>query len=317
MAQTKMEGAAAPGASLMPPAAQAAAAPAVAEKTDYMELPRPVKYEELQREMLMSLKPDVFEGGRFDYNKQLNQKFFLSHSLFMGNIEVPAQGAQIIKIPTSTYEFGANVVDQNYMLVGRILTDGRMSGRIKYDLNDMFSAKLQTTKEQGFSQVMVDVDVTGVDYQGQVKVGNGEFYGCNYLQSVTPTLSLGGEGFWLGGQKKSGVGFAARYANDKTVATAQLATTGLCSLTYCTKVSEKAMLASDFMWNWNARQASASVGYDYILRQCRLRGRIDNHGVVTAFLEERLNVGLNLIISAEIDHVNKNSKFGFGMTIGE
>lgn len=34
-------------------------------------------------------------------------------------------------------------------------------------------------------------------------------------------------------------------------------------------------LASDFMWNLNSREASASFGYDYILRQCRLRGRID------------------------------------------
>jgi len=41
-------------------------------------LPLPVKYEELQREIMMSLKADHFEGGRFDFNKQLNQKFFLS-----------------------------------------------------------------------------------------------------------------------------------------------------------------------------------------------------------------------------------------------
>ena len=34
-------------------------------------------------------------------------------------------------------------------------------------------------------------------------------------------------------------------------------------------------LASDFMWNLNSREANASFGYDYALRQCRLRGRID------------------------------------------
>lgn len=39
-------------------------------------------------------------------------------------------------------------------------------------------------------------------------------------------------------------------------------------------------LASDFMWNWNAREATASFGYDYMLRQCRLRGRIDSEGKV-------------------------------------
>ena len=45
------------------------------------DLPLPVKYEELQREIMMSLKADHFEGGRFDFNKQLNQNFFLSHSV--------------------------------------------------------------------------------------------------------------------------------------------------------------------------------------------------------------------------------------------
>eukprot|EP00959_Pyramimonas_sp_CCMP1952_P252402 5273620-Pyramimonas_sp.AAC.1 len=40
-------------------------------------------------------------------------------------------------------------------------------------------------------------------------------------QSVTPTLALGGEAFWLGSQRKSGVGFAARHASSSCVATAQ------------------------------------------------------------------------------------------------
>ena len=36
----------------------------------------------------VSLKADHFEGGRFDFNKQLNQKFFLSHSVNLGLVEV-------------------------------------------------------------------------------------------------------------------------------------------------------------------------------------------------------------------------------------
>ncbi len=38
---------------------------------------------------------------------------------------------------------------------------------------------------------------------------------------------------------------------------------------------------------------------------------------VGAYLEERVNVGVNFILSAEIDHVSKNSRFGFGMAVGE
>ena len=137
-------------------------------------------------------------------------------------------------------------------------------------------------------------------------------------------------------------------------------------------------LASEFMWNWNQREATAAVGYDYTLRQCRLRGRADTEGEppllhlgclvpdkaapapahhqqhiemtsrscssvllvaaavrseqaahmhnseseahtgkFSAFLEERINVGVNFLLSAEIDHVKKDYKFGFGLTVGE
>jgi mitochondrial import receptor subunit TOM40 len=51
--------------------------------------------------------------------------------------------------------------------------------------------------------------------------------------------------------------------------------------------------------------------------QCRLRGRLDTNGCVAAFLEERLNLGVNFLLSAEIDHWKKDYKFGFGMTVGE
>lgn len=38
-----------------------------------------------------------------------------------------------------------------------------------------------------------------------------------YSQSVTPHLSLGGEVFWAGQHRKSGLGYAARYNTDKMV----------------------------------------------------------------------------------------------------
>jgi len=38
-----------------------------------------------------------------------------------------------------------------------------------------------------------------------------------FLQSVTQHLSLGGEVFWAGQHRKSGVGYGARYNTDKMV----------------------------------------------------------------------------------------------------
>eukprot|EP00271_Cylindrocystis_brebissonii_P011013 TRINITY_DN27662_c0_g1_i1.p1 TRINITY_DN27662_c0_g1~~TRINITY_DN27662_c0_g1_i1.p1 ORF type:complete len:337 (+),score=57.91 TRINITY_DN27662_c0_g1_i1:413-1423(+) len=292
----------------------------VVEKIDYLNLPCPIRYEEIQREIMVSLKPDLFEGLRFDFNKPLNQNFSLSHSLFMGNVEVPAASpAQILKIPSASYEFGANVISNKYMLIGRIITDGRMSARVNYQVSNNLMVKLnaQLTNEPHFSQGMLHLDYKGRDYQTQLQLGNNAFYGFNYIQSVTPTLSLGGEAFWLGHQRRSGVGVAARYNTEKAIATAQVASTGLVSLTYVQRVSDKVSLATEMMYNHGSREATTSIGYDYMLRQCRLRGRVDTNGAVGALLEERLNVGVNLLFSAEVDHWKKDYKFGFGMTVGE
>ncbi len=40
-------------------------------------------------------------------------------------------------------------------------------------------------------------------------------------------------------------------------------------------------------------------------------------GQVAALLEERLNQGVNFLLSGEIDHWKKDYKFGFGLNVGE
>ncbi|KAF6149400.1 hypothetical protein GIB67_016938 [Kingdonia uniflora] len=288
------------------------------KRIDYFNLPCPVPYEEIHREAMMSLKPDLFEGFRFDFIKGLNQKFHLTHSLSMGPVEVPSQSSETLKIPTSNYEFGANFLDPQLMLSGRILTDGRLNTRVSYNLttNLVLKANAQFSGESPVPQGMANFDYKGKDYRTQIQLGNGDLIGANYIQSVTPHLSLGAEVFWVGQQRVSGAGFAARYNTDKMVATGQVASTGLVALSYVQKVSEKTSLASDFMYNYMSRDVTASVGYDYILRQSRIRGKIDSNGCAAAFLEEQLSMGINMILSAEIDHKKKDYKFGFGLTVG-
>lgn len=89
--------------------------------------------------------------------KPLNQNFFLSHSLFMGNAELGTGGGQMLKAPIGTYEFGANVISEHFMMLGRIATDGRLSGRLKYDIAEWLGCKLhmQLSNEPGQSQVRI------------------------------------------------------------------------------------------------------------------------------------------------------------------
>ena len=53
-------------------------------------------------------------------------------SIFMGNIDVPTSGSQVVKMSIGTYEFGANLVtNKGNLMLGRITTDGRLTGRVK------------------------------------------------------------------------------------------------------------------------------------------------------------------------------------------
>lgn len=56
-------------------------------------LPAPLR-SSLHPHLAVSLKPDLFEGLRFDLTKPLNHNFALSHSIFMGNIDVPTANNQ-------------------------------------------------------------------------------------------------------------------------------------------------------------------------------------------------------------------------------
>ena len=141
--------------------------------------------------------------------------------------------------------------------------------------------------------------------------------GANYFQSITPALSVGGELFWLSQALKSGVGLAARHVGERHIATLQAATTGILSLQYAHRVTDKVTLASDFLWHWGSREATATVGYDVVLRQARLQGRVDTNGTVGAYIQERFAPGISFLLSAELDHWQRNYKFGFGFTAGE
>ncbi|XP_071692053.1 mitochondrial import receptor subunit TOM40-1-like [Rutidosis leptorrhynchoides] len=189
----------------------------------------------------------------------------------------------------------------NLMLIGRVLTDGRVHANVRCELSDNLSMKAnaQLTSEPHMSHGMAIFDYKGTDYRTQFQVGNGGLLAANYIQSVTPNLALGGEVFWAGQHRKSGLAYALRYTTDKMVATGQIASTGMVALGYVQNVSEKVSLASDFMYNHTSRDVTASFGYDYILRQqSRLRGKIDSNGCTSTFLEESLSPGLKFILSA-------------------
>lgn len=118
------------------------------------------------------------------------------------------------------------------------------NGQLKFGSNEFYGEAASDCVTDGSTQALYSALVAICDTQLVPVLEKSEraalhAAGMNYLQSVTPRLALGGEAFWLGQQRKSGTGFAGRFTGDAFVATAQVATTGLVSLTYVQRISEK------------------------------------------------------------------------------
>ncbi|KAJ7954386.1 Mitochondrial import receptor subunit TOM40-1-like protein [Quillaja saponaria] len=149
-------------------------------------MPDPIR-RDTPRSSHVSKNRSFFEGLRFDFTKGLNQKFSLSHSVMMGPTEIPSQSPETIKIPTAQYEFGANFLDPKAMLIGRVMTDGRLNARVKCDLTENLTLKAnaQLTNEPHMSHGMVNFDYKGNDYRTQFQLGNGALFGATYIQCFT------------------------------------------------------------------------------------------------------------------------------------
>ncbi|KAH7331984.1 hypothetical protein KP509_20G062200 [Ceratopteris richardii] len=269
------------------------------DETDYPNLPCPLPYEELQIEAYTCLTPDLFEGFRFDYTKQLSKEFSLHHRVFMGMCDVPCDEANIqaIKYNAALYTFSAKYQNPRCTLVGRAVNDERNVSWIDYNITENFSIK-------------ADAMTTHVPH---LSFANFRF---DY-KTISPNVSLGGEVFKYHHQRKVGIGCAARYASDHCIGTFHVVSNGLLSMNYLQKVSNKISLATQFYWDLNLREAFCSIGYEYLFPKCRLRSKIDSNGCVATYLEEKLFPGVNLILSAEVDHWRKSHRFGFGMSVGE
>ncbi|KAF3327025.1 mitochondrial import receptor subunit TOM40-2 [Carex littledalei] len=72
--------------------------------------------------------------------------------------------------------------------------------RVKYNLTNNLSC---------------DIAVQGKDYQSLYHYNNSGLYCGNYIQSVTPNLSLGTEVLWQPEHNMSRINFAARYNTNK------------------------------------------------------------------------------------------------------
>jgi mitochondrial import receptor subunit TOM40 len=175
----------------------------------------------------------------------------------------------------------------------------------------------------------LEQDYTGADFTASVKAMNpnlleggltGIFIG-DYLQSVTPSLSLGLNAMWQRAAMNQGpetlISYAARYKTREWVASARLVAAGGLQCSYWRRLAERVEagvdvnlqfqpglgLAPGMMGGPMKKEGITTLGAKYEFRQSAFRAQVDSQGRLGCLLEKRIAPAVTVSFFGEIDHV--------------
>lgn len=272
------------------------------------ELPNPGSYEEINQEATIILRPNLVEGLSFTFNAPLSESFALGSAVELGAKDRPGQ-----------FAFLANYFTNRLVMMSRTTpADGRVNGRVFINHTPALTSKITADvgPQPDSSKGSWDLDYRGTDSCSSLKVANGGIVAVSYLQSVTPWLALGGEGFCQGKSRFSALTMAAKYSHGPDTASLSVASFGPIIGSYVHRVNPRVAFATEIFLDGRSRDSHVTFGYRFDLKSATVIGHVDSAGRVAATLEERINPALMLSLSGELDHAKEDYKFGFGINIG-
>jgi len=210
--------------------------------------------------------------------------------------------------------------------------DFTLGGRFNWRWSQALVTKssVQLAPGAGASNMFsLEQDYTGADFTASVKSMNpsileggltGIFIG-DYLQSVTPSLSLGLNAMWQRASMSEGpntlVSYAARYKSRDWIASARLVAAGGLQCSYWRRLAERVEagvdvnlqfqpglgLAPGMMGGAMKKEGTTTLGAKYDFRQSSFRAQVDSQGRLACLLEKRIAPAVSVSFFGEIDHV--------------
>lgn len=303
----------------------------------------PGPYEMVAQESKRLITLDTYDGFRCDISKQLSPYMVAIHNFWLGT-NMMQDGRK------STYAFVCQVADENGLLMARVdpgrgSVDGRVHSAV---LGGLAMGKLQLgmSTEGQQDQALAELDFGGQTWSGNMKygsMGGGMAYGCNYFQTVTPRLAMGGEGMYLGVNNTLMSNYTLKYTLP--------AKTGEEDLPSATQSSDGAIppesAGSSTLWaSFNSMSSQATLSYrrvvtpnrvtlgacldfspftlesqvlvgaEFKLNRSKLNFCVDGTLHMQSTLETKLGMGQgapSLSFSADVDHLKEDMKFGYGL----
>ena len=295
----------------------------------------PGPYEQAPGDLKRLVMLDTHDGFRCDINKQLSPYLAVVHSFWLGTNMLPDGRKR-------TYTWLAQVADESSLCFARIdpsqsSVDGRV---IKSLLGGVATAKLQLglSAEGQADQGLLEVDLNGMSWAGNLKygsMGGGLVYGCAFHQGITPNLSMGGEGMYVAANGNMMSNYLLKYsfnASGEKSEDSSERSSALCvqfapsgpspmplTLNYKRTVTPKRVtLGAELSCDPISLQSNVLLGAEFKFNRSKLHVVVDGNAKMQSTFETALGKEPGqpkLSLSAELDHLKDEMKFGYGLAI--
>uniref|UniRef100_A0A8C5NDM5 Mitochondrial import receptor subunit TOM40 homolog n=1 Tax=Gouania willdenowi TaxID=441366 RepID=A0A8C5NDM5_GOUWI len=285
-------------------------------------LPNPGGFDECHRKC-KEVFPMQMEGVRLTVNKGLSNYFQVNHTVLLSTNA------------DSSYRFGATYVGTKQtgpaeffpVMVGDMDNSGSLNAQIIHQISSRIRSKVAfQTQQHKFMNWQGDAEFRGEDFTATVTLGNPDLLVgsgiiiSHYLQSITPSLALGGELVYhhRPGEEGAVMSLVSRYTGDNYIATLTLGSSGA-HASYYHKANEQLQVGVEFEASTRMQETSVSLGYQLDVPKANLlfKGSVDSNWVVGATIEKKLlPLPLSLVLCSFLNHRKNKFQCGFGITIG-
>lgn len=325
--------------SLPPPASDEddAIAKAAASASAYTN---PGPYEQASQDAKRLVMLDTHDGFRCDINKQLSPYMAVVHSFWLGTNMIP-DGRN------KTYTWLTQVADESSLWMARVDPERQsVDGRIhKAFMGGLIMSKVQVavSPEGQGDQLLADVDINGMSWSANVKYGSvagAPMYGLNYHQAITPKLSMGGEGLYIGVNNSLAASYVMKYSipaeGDEPVKkigppgapSPEMASSTMIAsynpnqgvtLNYKRVVTpQRVTLGAELNANPMTLESNVVLGAEFNWSRSKLGVTVDGNGKMQSVFEGKLGKEPGqpkLTLCAELDHLKDEMRFGYGLSI--
>lgn len=309
-----------------------------------LSFPNPGPYEQVAMDCKRLVMVDTYDGFRCDINKQVSPFMAAVHNFWLGTNLPDGR--------TSTYAFVAQVADDRGLLMSRVDPGrGSFDGRIHRALLGglaMGKVQMSVSGDGQADQVLAEVDFGGLSWTGNLKygsMGGGLVFGCNYLQSVTPKLMLGGEGMYIAANQNWLSNYSVKYTlpastgdeelpvakptgppgmpmeteGSSTMIAAYNSAQGAISLNYKRVITpNRVTVGAELQFSPLSLDSQLAVGAEFKLTRSKLQLCVDGTGRIQSLLEAKLGMAPGsptLSLAADMNHMESVMKFGYGITV--